>query len=212
MSPSVQNDTLLQELCAELSSRHAAHTILLYGSRANGSAGPDSDYDIAAFAPVAATLRDARLHRGAYLDIFIYPESVLSQADASYLQLRNSLVLRQRGEEASRFLALQDELHQAGPEPLPEDERAARIAWAGKMLTRMRRGDPEGDYRRVWLLMALLEDYFALRGLWFEGPKKALRSLERHDPAAHRAFALALKPGADDDAIQRLAAQVTAIA
>ena len=38
-------------------------------------------------------------------------------------------------------------------------------------------GDLEGNFRRVWLLYALLEDYFALRGMWYEGPKAALKWL-----------------------------------
>src|SRR4051794_38471595 len=68
-------------------------------------------------------------------------------------------------------------LFQAGPKKLPADEIEARKTWARKMLARARQGDTEGDYRRSWLLMALLEDYFVIRGDWYHGPKKALRWL-----------------------------------
>jgi len=36
------------------------------------------------------------------------------------------------------------------------------------MALRMRRSDIEGNFRRAWLLTALLEDYFRLRGMWYQ--------------------------------------------
>jgi hypothetical protein len=53
--------------------------------------------------------------------------------------------------------------------------------------------------------MALLEDYFHIRGLWYQGPKKALRWLEKFDGPTHRAFSFALEPGANSEAIRLLA-------
>ena len=47
-------------LVAELVSAHRAHTIILYGSRARGDATAESDIDVATFAEVPTTLRDAR--------------------------------------------------------------------------------------------------------------------------------------------------------
>ena len=72
------------------------------------------------------------------------------------------------------------------------------------MLARMERADPEGNYRRIWLLQALLEDYFHRRGLWFEGPKKALRWLEASDAPAYNAYSRALEPGASNQTIANL--------
>jgi hypothetical protein len=68
----------------------------------------------------------------------------------------------------------------------------------------MERADAEGNYRRVWLLQALLEDYFHRRGLWFEGPKKALRWLEAFDGPAYQAYSQALEPGASQQTIANL--------
>jgi hypothetical protein len=76
------------------------------------------------------------------------------------------------------------------------------------MHARLGRGDVEGNFRRVWLLTALLEDYFHLRGLWFEGPKRAFLWLAEHDPVAHAAFERALVPGAPREAIAALATVV----
>jgi predicted nucleotidyltransferase len=57
----MNSQAFLARISQELVAAHGAHTILLYGSHADGSAGPDSDYDIAGFAPVAQPLRIARV-------------------------------------------------------------------------------------------------------------------------------------------------------
>ena len=74
----------------------------------------------------------------------------------------------------------------------------------------IRQGDVEGNYRRVWLLYALLEDYFLLRGLWYEGPQLGLAWLRTHDPPTFAAYGEALLPGAGLEAIESLVDHVLA--
>lgn len=205
----MSSDAILDAICDELVAAHGVHTILLYGSRADASANADSDYDIAAFGPVAKEFRVARVLHGAYLDVFVYPADALAAPGVEFLKLRGSRIIRQRGTDADDALATLNAVFDRGPELLPADEIEARKVWAHKMLARMQRGDPEGHYRRSWLLMALLEDYFQLRGLWYLGPKKALRWLQQADPATHAAMVQALAPGAGDDAIAALVQRVT---
>lgn len=201
-------DVILRVVCDELVRAHGAHTVLLYGSRADDTANDHSDYDIASFAPVARSMRDTRPVEGSYLDVFVHPEAALTQPTTDHLMLRGSRVLLQRGDEADRFLASLDALYETGPEPLPADETQARVSWVRKMALRMRRGDVEGHYRRAWLLTALLEDYFVLRTRWYEGPKKALQWLRVHDPRTYRAFEAALQPDAAAPAIDVLVERV----
>jgi hypothetical protein len=197
------HDPLLARICRQLSER-GAHTVLLYGSRADGSANEFSDYDLAAFASVSRVFRDTRVIDGHFLDVFLHPDAVLSRRGQEHLALRGSRILAQRHDDATRFLADLDGLYERGPEGLSDDEIRARDVWARKMALRARRGDIEGDYRRAWLLTAVLEDYFVTRGMWFEGPKKAFQWLLAHDGALHAAFAAALKPTAELSAIDRL--------
>lgn len=194
----------IQAIVDELVASWGAHTILLYGSRADGSAGPDSDWDIAAFADLPDVVRITRPFEATFLDVFVCPESQLETPTPEHLKLVGAVVLMERDGAGQRLLHRLDDLLSAGPAALPADELQARRDWARKMLVRIRRGDAEGHYRRAWLLMALLEDYFALRGLWYRGPKKSLSWLSRHDPAAHAAFVAALEPGAPYDAIAAL--------
>lgn len=116
--------------------------------------------------------------------------------------------IAQRGDEASDFLAGLDAIFERGPEPLAADEIEARRTWARKMALRIRRCDMEGNFRRAWLLTALLEDYFCLRGLWYQGPKKSFQHLLVSDGATYRAFDEALRPDASFDAIDRVVEQV----
>jgi hypothetical protein len=198
------DDAQLAAICHVLVTQHQAHTILLYGSRADGSAGEDSDYDVAAFAPVAQALRIAHQQGSAYWDVWVYPQADLQVATPEALRLRGSHILLQSGQSGHAFLDRVEALYRAGPTPLAADEVAARGVWAHKMLARIGRGDAEGNYRRVWLLQALLEDYFHRRTMWFEGPKKALRWLQLFDPPAHLAYCRALQPGADGQTIAAL--------
>ncbi|MGB8856746.1 MAG: nucleotidyltransferase domain-containing protein [Burkholderiales bacterium] len=200
----MNSDLFLDHACKELVSAHAVHTILLYGSRANGSARPDSDYDIAAFAPVEKTIRDARVVEGMFLDTFIYPESELLNPIEEHLKLRGSKIVLQRETDVENFLHQLEHLFRIGPTALPADEIEARKVWALKMAERMKYGDVEANYRRVWLLTALLEDYFHIRGLWCQGPKKSLIWLKKFDAAVHDAYCAALEPGARHETIHAL--------
>jgi hypothetical protein len=127
---------------------------------------------------------------------------MLLQPDVQLLKLRGGRVLFERGGEGSACLQRVERLFEAGPEPLAADEAAARRAWAWKMVERAARGDCEGHYRRAWLLTALLEDYFLLRGSWYPGPKQGLEWLSRHDVAAFEAAEAALLPDAPIDVLR----------
>jgi len=197
-------EPILDQVCQELIAAHAVHTILLYGSRADGSAGSDSDYDVAAFGPIDKSFRIARLVDGAYLDVFVYSEVLLLEPTEEYLKLRGSHIVMQCDIQAEDFLSKLEKIFRRGPEPLPFDEIEARKVWAHKMVARILRGDLEGNYRRVWLLSALLEDYFHLRGMWYQGPKKALRWLQEFDKPTYDAMRLALEPNASKETVSLL--------
>lgn len=199
---------MLKRICRDLS-KAGAHTILLYGSHADGSANEFSDYDVAAFAPVKRVTRDTRRLDGQFLDVFVHPEQTLDRPSPELLTLRGSRILAQRNGDATRFLAGLEALYRKGPEPLSADEIEARDVWARKMALRAQRGDPEGDYRRAWLLTALLEDYFVTRGRWFEGPKKGFQWLRAHEPTLCHAFEQALKPHAPLAAVDDLVTLAT---
>jgi hypothetical protein len=205
----VSERDLLREVVKQITKKHKFHTLILYGSHARGDATRRSDYDLLAIRKAGGSvLRDARRWRGIYIDLFVYPENKLKPS--ALLQVKGGKVLVQRGNFGDRFMAKVDRLHARGPKPIAPDELEARRVWAQKMLDRIRAGDIEADFRRVWLLTTLLEDYFQLRGQWYEGPKSAFQWLRENDPKIHRLFQRALKEPTNRVAIEALVKAVIA--
>jgi hypothetical protein len=209
----------LAALVAELRDRHGCHTVILYGSRARGDHRPDSDYDVLGIrdAPAAShdgpaanraapgAYRDARDWRDTWLDAWIYCDADLEPR--ALLHIDGGRILLERDDRGRTLLEAVAAALRHVPPPLTPEERTLRVSWSRKMLARARRGWPddlEGNYRRTWLLFDLLESYFCLRGLWYQGPKKAFAWLETHDPAAWRRFDAALRPGAGLEPLEAL--------
>lgn len=205
----MMQDQLVDGLRDRLIAEHNCHTIILYGSRARGDAGSDSDYDAIGFRDgEAETRRVTGRWRGVLLDVFIYPTTRLSKPDEDMLHVRGGRVLCERESLGTQFLAGIERLYATPPTPLSDDEFEARKNWAAKMIDRLARGDVEGNYRRVWLLTALLENYFLIRGCRYPGPKEAFKSLAISDPDALAMFEKALAPGAERSDILALVARV----
>jgi uncharacterized protein len=108
------------------------------------------------------------------------------------------------------LLAKVEALYASTPVALQPNEIELRRIWSDKMLERITQGDIEGNYRRVWLLYALLEDYFALRQQWYLGSKASWNWLQVHDQESYAKFAAALEPGASISVIQSLVGTVFA--
>lgn len=193
-------------LVDELRRVHGVHTIILYGSRSRGEATMESDVDVASYADIAEATRDARMWNGMFLDAFVYPTTRLDEApDADVLKLCGGQVLLDERGLAGPYLDQVNALELQGPSALSEAEQRMRRIWVRKTLARIRRGDVEAHYRYHGLLHQLLEDYFALRGEWYRGPKRALRDLLGSAPATFAAFERALVPGAPIETLDALA-------
>lgn len=200
----MKNDPTLETITQELCQKQGCHTVILYGSRARGEATSLSDYDVLGIRESGDIWRDARLWNGIYLDTFVYPEAKIEQPDENLLHIRGGIVLKQKGDLGSRFLERLEKIYQAGPKGLAPDEIRARKTWARKMLVRATQSDAEGDYRRVWLLTALLEDYFLIRRQWYQGSKKALQWLETYEPKTYELYRRAIKPNATLSEVEKL--------
>ena len=200
-------DDHLPQLCKNLRQKYHCHTLILYGSRARDQALPTSDYDLVGFRARGATIHDARKIRGAFLDIFIYPESNAKPADL--LRIRGGKIIFQKKHFGDVLLARVEKIYAKGPKQKSAQEKLALKTWAQKMLVRIKAGGVEADFRRVWLLTALLEDYFSMRGIWYEGPKAAFKWLTENDGPTNRLFERALRPRATLQQIENLVAAVT---
>lgn len=194
--PTSLSANALTELARELESRHRAILILLYGSHARGDANAESDIDILCIAEAAEPTTDARVWKGHPLDAWVYPRSALT-TPAEFPHLTGARILLDRDGIGLEFLEAIEREARKPPPPLTDAKRAQLEFWCRKMLQRARRGDAEGNYRRVWLQTDLLPMYFQVRALHFRGPKLALQELRDLDPAAYAICCAALAPTAD---------------
>ncbi|MDI1289974.1 MAG: nucleotidyltransferase domain-containing protein [bacterium] len=205
MTAFLQSEPVLDRLVARLASDDRCQIIILYGSRARGDAGLDSDYDVVGFRDEEGPpVRQTGMQDGALLDVFIYPLRRLSGPCTDMLHVRGGRTLRDRDGQGAAFLARLDDVFAAGPEPLSPDEILARRNWAWKMLDRASRGDLEGNFRRAWLLTTQLENYFVFRNEWYLGSKAGLRTLEADQPEIYAVMEHALRPAASLDEIEAL--------
>ncbi|MNX77453.1 hypothetical protein D3C86_1089960 [compost metagenome] len=203
-------DAMLNLLIDELRDRHACHTVILYGSRARGDHSTHSDYDVLGIRQDGEACRDARPWQGSYLDAFIYPEATFEHLDEGMLRLHGGRILCEQDAMGRKILSRIEALFAAGPAAPAPSEVQTRITWARKMLARIQRQDLEAHYRRHWLLVQLLEDYFYLRRQWYRGPKESFAWLQANDPGTYRHFEAALEPHAAEEALDLLVEQVIA--
>lgn len=198
------SDKVLLKILDELQNDHDCHTVILYGSRTRGDADHQSDYDLVALRDKEPNLSVAKVIDGLFIDAWVYADSYVDKHLVEFLRLRGGRVLFQRGNQGTKLLSQAEALYRKGPMPLRADEIQQRKTWIDKSFQRVLRGDVEGLYRRHWLLFNLLEDYFALRGLWYRGPKESFRYLEEFDARALRYFEAALAPNAKEADVKKL--------
>lgn len=182
-------ETILQYL----RDKYRPLAIIVYGSYADGTNGPGSDFDALLIA-VGEKRHDDSAFEGVPLDVFVEPpESFQKDWDpADYVQLLGGRIAEDRGGLAAGVL----ERVRVWAAQLPRKTRSElreELNWCRKMLERTRRGDDEGLYRWHWLLTDSLEIFCDLVGEPWLGPKKALRRMEASHGLAKRAYGRALR-------------------
>lgn len=195
---------VLAALRDELVGVHDCHTVILYGSRASGDATPESDWDVAGVRSHGELFRISRPWRGTFLDAFVYADAEVSEPNEELLKLRGGRLLEDAKGLGARLLARLDAFYESGPPLRPPWHWEMQRAWFAKTLARIRRDDVEARFRRGWLVMEALENYFLFRHRFYPGPKQGLAWLRENDPATFSSFEEALEPGAGLLQIERL--------
>ena len=192
---SFENDRVLVKILDELQNDYGCHSAILYGSRARGDANEASDYDIVGLRESEPNVMVAKAVEGKFSDAFVYADAYPEKHLNEFLRLRGGKVLFQRGNRATKLISQVEAVYRKGPVLLKEDEILQKRSWIEKTYQRILRSDVEGLYRRHMLLFNLLEDYFALRGLWYRGPKESFRYFKDNDPKAYELFETAMGQG-----------------
>ncbi|PEF16000.1 nucleotidyltransferase domain-containing protein [Bacillus cereus] len=179
-----------------LVSKYQCHSVIVYGSYANGDYSEDSDIDLLCFTDVPTHSNDINILQEKQLDAWIYPTEKIRDI-TDFLRIQNGYsILDERG-LCANFLNQIQELYQQGPEPLQDTQKEFLREWLNKMLKRSERGDIEGNFRFHWLLVDSLEIYCNLHDTWYFGPKRTLKWMSAHDTNSYRLFEKGIHPNAD---------------
>ena len=189
----VNNMEITDKILAYLKDTYQPDAIIAYGSFADGSANKNSDFDALVIAD-KERMHDSSVIDGIVLDVFIYPPDTFRQNydPEEFVQVWDgNILLDTNGVAASLQKQVLDYIAHI-PRKTAE-EISQEVSWCEKMLSRTMREDAEGYYRWHWVLFDSLEIYFDVKGLYYYGPKKALRFLEQTDPESFRIYTKALR-------------------
>jgi predicted nucleotidyltransferase len=196
----------------ELKSIYHCHTVILYGSRARGDYTATSDYDVAGISSSGEKKRIARFDEkhNVYHDIFIYPENDFSSLKEEHLTMADGVVIIDHNDFGKNLILKLRQMFEES-ESISKDEIQIRKVWYRKMLSRASVDDLEGRYRHIWAIFTIIEDYFAFKGLRYQGPKKAFQYLEANDPEALLLFKDALYDTNDLKALNKLITRIVGV-
>lgn len=179
----------MQHLIDHLMAAYTPTSIIVYGSYANGTQDPSSDFDALIMAERQEPYHDTSVVEGVQLDVFVYPAA---HFDGDYdcndfVQIFDGRILL---DQDGRGRALQQRVltYLAELPRKSEDEIRADMDWCLKMLERCKRGDAEGLFRWHWLLTESLEIFFEAVEEPYFGPKKALKWMQSHAPEDYACY------------------------
>ena len=173
---------------AELSKRHNPEFVILYGSIPRGDYNEASDIDVACFCDIPDAINDTQEFEGRRLDSWLYSTLDVDSERDEFLRFVGGQVFHDRNGSGQRFLDEIEKRYKAGPAPLGKEAIHHMEEWSKNMLERSKGSDIEARFRRTWLPCELLEIYFQLRNMWYQGSKQSFKWLSAHDPAAYQAF------------------------
>lgn len=196
-------DELIYSIKEYLINKYGCHSIILYGSFANGDYSDESDIDLLCFCDDLEKENDMTEFNNRRLDAWIYKTEMINNC-TDFLHVRGGKILLDEKNLCTGLLNDIDKLFINGPRQLSLEEKDFLKSWLQKMLKRAEKGDIEGNFRYHWMLTDTLEIYFNIKGKWYLGPKKSLEWLNINDKTAYDRFNNALKINTDITEIEKL--------
>ncbi len=204
-------DSLLPDIVQHIQKTYGVHTLILFGSRAQGTASSKSDYDFIAFRGGGTPSESVRdLFKGFYLDLHILSEDVLNDMNAiGFLSLvQETAVLLQKNQLGDRFIEAIKGTYDQGF--FTSDQIKQKVVDEIKMNFWKMDNTLEGSFYVHSLLSSILEHYFTLRNLYYIGSRESFQWIKKNDLLTYNAFEKALKPGATREALKQLVDRVIA--
>lgn len=183
----------MQSILDYLTERYRPIGMAVYGSYADGSQNQNSDFDAILLADIAEPACDNSVVEGVLLDVFLYPADTFQKPFAAedWLQLFDANILLDET-NALQFAKEQVNRYIQNQPVKTKQQLLHDVIWCEKMLARTARGDAEGLYRHHWLLTESLSIYCDLKRLYYFGPKKAIKRMQREDAESFSLYKTAL--------------------
>lgn len=169
-----------QKIIAYLKENYDPLTIAVYGSYADGTYDPYSDFDCLLIVKSKDRMHDDTIIDGVLLDCFLYSEQEMEQENIeTFIPLYDAKLVYDTGmgqavQSKVRNYVQSHSMHN------PE-EKHFLVSWIKKTLKRMEKSDTEGHFRAIAFLAESLEDYCILRDRFYFGSKKTIRFLQEED-------------------------------
>lgn len=195
--------SIIENIRNYLKEQYNCHSIILYGSFANGTYTDESDIDIICFCDNILKKNDTTIINGRQLDAWMYDTNMMVKQE-ELLHIHGGKILLDEKDLCTRLIANIKELFNEGSRKLTVEEINFQKNWLTKMLNRAKKGDIEGNFRYHWMLVDSLEIYFGIKGLWYLGPKKSLYWLKENDRNAYKLFNDALNINSSFEKIENL--------
>ena len=190
----------MKEITEYLINTYHPRALLVYGSFVRGDRDEYSDFDCMVIVDSKEKDHDDSVIGGVQLDCFIFTAEEAAAEDVDpFLTAFDSKILLDDGTGA----ALKERVRKYVAEHTvtEESEKEFIRSWIRKILRRMEKGDDEGSYRGILFLSESLEDYCALRDLFYFGSKKTIAYLKANDPQGYALFHEAMT-GRTDESIR----------
>ncbi|CAK7054371.1 nucleotidyltransferase domain-containing protein [Tissierella sp.] len=172
-----------------LNDKYKPHTIMVYGSFADGSNNTHSDYDALVISDTIVEQHDGHIIDNIELDVFIYPTTTIEGLldFSQFTKLYDSKIIKD--ERKIGFHLKERVIKYVEDNSIQSyDKKKHLYGWCKKMLNRTQRGDAEGYYRWHWLITDSLEVYCILRNKFYFGPKKTILQIEKIDKKGYELF------------------------
>lgn len=184
------NDEVIINLKNYLINRYNCHSIILYGSYANGTQIKESDIDVICFSDNINPQNDTSKLLDIQLDAWIYPTEKMDNYE-DLIHIDDGVILLDKKSICNQLMNNISHLYKE-PIYISENEVNFNKSWLIKMLSRAKKEDTEGNFRYHLLLTQSLEIYFQIIKVRYMGPKKSLEYLKNKDTEAFRFFKKAL--------------------
>lgn len=183
----------MEQILKYIQQKYDPLSVILYGSYANETNDPSSDFDALVISRSHGQCHDTSFVGGIQLDVFVYPAPFFDgDFDCQdFIQIFDGKIVMDCNGIGKSLQARVLTYLQNRPRKT-KAENQANIDWCVKMLERAKRCDAEGFFRWHWVLIDSLEIFCDIKQHPYWGPKKSLQWMAENYPDAFSCYEKAL--------------------